>query len=93
MKRSEQLAAMLEKALAEESAREDKYGEEPVADGTVIAWTSQFMKGSKKYLYAAIRSDGRWYTTGPNTPKAYAWGDLCEWWDGQYKIKHLRVLS
>lgn len=58
--------------------------EEPVfEDGepSVIWFNRKFSRsGAKYYTYAAVRTDdGKWYTTGPRTPKGYDWAELIQW--------------
>lgn len=52
---------------------------EPEGKNPVIKFKRRFTPGGKKYTYAAIRTAQGWYTTGPRTPKAYAWQDLITW--------------
>lgn len=51
---------------------------EPVL-GSIIAWKVRAADGVK-YDYAAIKAgNGRWYTTGPNSPKGFTWDELMGW--------------
>lgn len=46
----------------------------------VVIFKRSFIRDGQLYDYAAIKAgDGLWYTTGPKTPKGYAWGELVEW--------------
>lgn len=74
---AEQQLAKLE-ALPDEPVSED-------GEPTVIWFTKVFQNGSREYTYAAVKAgDGLWYTTGPNSPKGYAWEAFVEWiYDGE----------
>lgn len=48
-------------------------------NGAVITFTKHYSYSNKSYIYAAIKSNGRWYTTGPKSPKAYTWYELLSW--------------
>lgn len=55
---------------------------ERVKDGEpcVVWFEKRFHRGGTVYTYAAVRAgDGLWYTTGPESPKGYAWERLIEW--------------
>jgi len=54
---------------------------EPDPDGACTIWfKKRFQPRGRVYTYAAVRTDeGTWYTTGPQTPKDYAWDDLIAW--------------
>ena len=86
---------MVERRQAAEAAAERvaRYGDEPGADGSVITWRMRFQKGGVKYRYAAIKADGLWYTTGPNSPKGYTWDELTAWLDDAHKVYGFKVLS
>jgi hypothetical protein len=46
----------------------------------VIYFKHQFKGSDKVYQYAALKSDdGKWYTTGPKSPKGYTWHELLLW--------------
>jgi hypothetical protein len=76
---AEALAALASKELARISDRDARYGAEPPI-GSVIRWRKQFGDG-KTYMYAAIRTELGWYTTGPRSPKGYSWETLIEFID------------
>lgn len=61
----------------------DSLPDEPVADDgkpNVIFFQKQFTEGGRVYDYAALQAgDGKWYTTGPRTPKGFTWQALIEW--------------
>src|SRR4051812_36954809 len=60
-------------------ARRDLYPEaDPFEDGTLLRFDKRF--GSKSYSYAAIRTDGLWYSTGPKAPKGFTWAEMVEFW-------------
>lgn len=100
-KPSEVLAEALADASAEEQRLEANYGKDQ-EDGAVIAFKVRFSPRRKPYStevpkstlydYAAIRTDGRWYTTGPNGPKAYTWIDLVTWLDSLEFVSPIQVL-
>jgi hypothetical protein len=82
--RAEFLARRIEQ-MEEELQYIEELPAEPRMDGddaTVIWWVARWEGGTHDYTYAAVRAgDGLWYTTGPHTPKGYAWADLIEWID------------
>lgn len=57
----------------------DRYGEDDWEDGVVIRFDYQFQGHGTVYSYAAIKSNGLWYSTGPRAPKAYKWDELTSW--------------
>lgn len=50
----------------------------------VIYFRKRFNRSGRLYDYAAIKAgDGKWYTTGPQSPKGYSWNQLIRWiYDG-----------
>jgi hypothetical protein len=50
-----------------------------LVDGTIVQFWKQFTVGGREYMYAAIRADGKWYTTGPKSPKGYTWEEFTLW--------------
>lgn len=65
--------------------------QEPVAtEGmpNIIQFEKRFIKGGRLYEYAAIQANGKWYTTGPRSPKGYPWAELVTWmydgWTGTF---------
>lgn len=53
--------------------------EEPQTDGSVIVFQYRFNPSGVKYMYAAIRAKGLWYTTGPQSTRGYEWREFVEW--------------
>jgi hypothetical protein len=84
--RDRQIAAS-QARIAQEQARIDRLAalpEEPTTedpDGALVVWfIHQFSPRGQRYTYAAVKaSDGKWYTTGPASPKGYSWDQLVEW--------------
>lgn len=69
-------------AIAEELARLEDRPEEP-PPGSVIRFNMQFNGYGTVYDYAALHAgDGKWYTTGPRSPKGYTWDELLDWMEG-----------
>jgi len=67
---------------------------EPAVDEdgvAVIYFRKKFSRGGRPYDYAAIKAgDGKWYTTGPASPKGYTWAMLIKWMiDGHPDIEIL----
>ena len=87
------LAAAYDEALKCEAESVARYGHEPEADGSVIRWRMRFRKGGVKYIYAAVKANGLWYTTGPNSPKGYTWDELVSWLDNAHRVYGFEVLS
>ena len=121
------LAKEIAAAIKEGEKLVARYGEDR-ADGTVIAFTKQFVirgaaipvrlelpyepedivgddinpadvlnamrqqLGTRTYNYAAIRSGGLWYTTGPKSPKGFEWEELIDWLDSGYPVAEIQVL-
>jgi hypothetical protein len=82
----QRLTRVLEQQMAElqeELARVCRFpDEDPFEEGTVLVFTKNEFANTygrtRDYLYAAIRSGGLWYTTGPKSSKAYTWGEFVE---------------
>lgn len=83
--------AAAEYRLAERQRKEarladaiDRFGtDDRLVDGCVIMFNKTFSTNrAKVYNYAAIRADGRWFTTGPKSPKSYTWAELVSWMIG-----------
>ena len=91
VKNSEALAAALAQALAKEARIAEAYGDD-LPDGSVIAFLARFTPGGTKFKYSAIRCEGRWYTTGPRSPKSYTWDELTEWFESLDKVSKFGVL-
>lgn len=69
-------------AIAEQITRLENRPEEPT-EGSVIRFNMQFGGHGTVYDYAAIHcGDGKWYTTGPRSPKGYTWDELLDWMHG-----------
>lgn len=80
-----------ERDLAERQRKEsaladaiDRFGtDDRLVDGCVIMFNKTFSTNrAKVYNYAAIRAGGRWFTTGPKSPKSYTWVELISWMVG-----------
>jgi hypothetical protein len=75
------------KAIAEALAKLEARPKEPkrpiFVEGDELAPTILFSKsfGTSRgeYSYSAVGINGRWYTTGPRSPKAYSWDELMDW--------------
>jgi hypothetical protein len=52
---------------------------ERLSNCAVIRFTVTFHPGSQEYDYAAIKTGGRWSTTGPRSPKNYSSAELADW--------------
>lgn len=57
----------------------EAYGEDCYPEGAVIRFKKQFAKDGKQYSYAAIKAEGKWYTTGYNAPKGFNWDEFVIW--------------
>lgn len=91
MKKSDALAKAPAEALTEEERLQQKFGEDQ-EDGAVIAFKVRFSQGGVSYGYAALRSKGLWYTTGPRAPKAYTWQELISWLESAHHVSKITVL-
>jgi hypothetical protein len=62
-------------------------------DGTVITFTKRFSeyRGAPVYLYAAIKANGMWYTTGPKRHSPWTWEKLMQWLQGD--LHTLKVVT
>lgn len=63
---------------SEQLAQLDRFGEDDFEDGDVLRFDKKFHQRGQVYSYAAIKANGLWYTTGPNSPKAYTWDELVQ---------------
>jgi hypothetical protein len=77
---------------AEKAARElerlESMPDEPTNEPAILYFEKVFGDGSgsphskrhgKRYTYVAVKAgDGKWYTSGPRSPKGYTWEELCE---------------
>lgn len=76
-----------QEAIARAQARIDRLMDLPAEpttddpDNALVVWfTHRFNPRGQKYTYAAVKAgDGKWYTTGPASPKGYTWDQLVEW--------------
>lgn len=95
--RAEALRAQAMKMLEEAAAYDGIPEEDPFPDGQVITFQKTFQGSSIEYMYAAVRADGLWNTTGPRSPKAYNWKQLITWLRGDVKtlgvVSHVLPLS
>lgn len=99
------LAKIVAQAQAIYDALIEKYGEEPDLDGAVIRFTRSFPGRDwnmpvlaqhvppQRYTYAAIRINGRWWTTGVKQDGGYAWEELLAWIDESDTHEIVEVLS
>jgi hypothetical protein len=55
------------------------HGEDTYRDGTVFKFSKKFVEGGDSYTYAVIKANGKWYTTGPKSPKGYDWDEFILW--------------
>jgi hypothetical protein len=67
-----------EKELADKVAAYEAYGEDTFEDGEVIKFPKRFGTSDKTYVYAAIKANGKWYTTS-TTFASYTWEGLVLW--------------
>lgn len=79
-----ELAKGMMEHWANELHKMSRYPEtESYPDGTVIHFTMTYKTGhgdeEATYDYAAIKSAGKWYTTGKNSPQKVTWTELTEW--------------
>lgn len=66
--------------------------DEPGADGTIITFQRYLGQRRQRYEYAALRTGGRWYTTGSTCPTSgFDWPGLHEFIanDGQAAVYHV----
>lgn len=79
------------KRVEDEILKIDSLPKEPYSDDgePVIFFHKQFHSGTKWFSYAALRNadNGKWYTTGPNSPKSYTWEELADWMFNSGDIK------
>jgi hypothetical protein len=104
LRQLDQTDVQLEEERTRQADRLEKYGEDAFPEGAVITFLYQFpnpfQKGPDgqriyrpmKYLYAAIKADNLWYTTGPKSPKAYTWQNLIDWWENG-RVTKLRIVT
>ena len=66
---------------------------EPYHEGTVVTFEKRFSEDrfAKVYLYAAIKSNGMWYTTGPKRNSPWTWENLMSWIQGD--LLTLRIIE
>ena len=78
-----QLRLEMEKRRLEEEVERkrqivERLGDDIFDEGDVLAFTKQFTKDGMVYSYAAIKTNGLWYTTGPRGNK-YTWDEFVLW--------------
>ena len=57
-----------------------QYGTDRYEDETVLTFSRQFTRDGKRYTYAAIRANGKWYTTGERSGvQGATWLDFVLW--------------
>jgi ATP-dependent Lon protease len=79
---AEQLRDQNETKAVEEKLKliRDYFGEDDShRDETVVKFNKQFQADGPEYHYAAIRTQGMWYTTGKNSPKGLTWMEFVLW--------------
>jgi hypothetical protein len=64
-----------------------------LVDGTIVQFWKQFAVGGREYMYAAIRADGKWYTTGPKSPKGYTWEEFTLWLASGIPVSNFLVVK
>lgn len=88
-----QLAEQLRKRQVEADLKRkvelvDDYGDDVYEDGTVFVFQKTFegqpykpdgYKDDKAYTYAVIKTNNKWYTTGPMSKKGYTWEEFVLW--------------
>lgn len=83
--RLDRLQAQIERLQAE-ADRIASLPAEPDVESPTIWFEKTFGRQdghAPRYTYAAVKAgDGKWYTTGPKTPKGYTWAELIEWITG-----------
>lgn len=82
------LEATIERAT-QQLALIETFGEDEYEDGSVLVFDKRLDNG-RTYSYAVIRTNGRWYTTGPrmgNTP--LTWEQLRDWMAGGYPVEEV----
>lgn len=55
---------------------------EKMVNGAVVAFTKRWGHRGPGYLYAAIKAEGTWNTTGPKSPKVYTSAQFADWLRG-----------
>jgi hypothetical protein len=63
----------------------------PHTRNPLITFYKQYEPWGKRYNYAALRVQGRWYLTGAET-RAFTWEDLMDWL-GEDGKKTLKVVT
>lgn len=66
---------------------------ESLTNGRVIRFDAPFSSGGRVYTYAAVKSDGRWSTTGPQSPKSYSSAEFGYWLVHTAKVEAVRLLD
>jgi hypothetical protein len=62
-------------------------------DGTVIVFEYRFTTFGPIYSYAALCYGGLWNTTGPRSPKAFNFEELCTWFHASTKPVEVYVVT
>jgi len=71
--------ATIDKEVAKKMTFIEAYGNDPFTNGDVLRFTKRFAVGAPDgYLYAAIKVDKYWYTTGPRGAK-FTWDEFVAW--------------
>lgn len=88
---------ILQRELARIEARLaalDRYpAQDPYKDGTVLKFTRTFVGRPKRYTYAAIRANNRWFTTATGDPTGgRTWTQFIQWLSDRGETGPLRVM-
>lgn len=52
------------------------------SDGIVVFFQRTFGGVGTIYTYGMVKAgDGKWYTTGPRSPKGFTWDEVMDWLD------------
>lgn len=93
---AEALLAQAASALEVINEREQKFGTDVYKDGDIlyadIRWlkpeNARSFERQRKYSYAFIKADGRWYSSGPRAGGiTFTWEELINWLNDRYVIK------
>lgn len=79
--------------LQEELDRIESIPDEDYPEGTVLLFTKMFQENSTEYIYAMIKANGLWHTTGAKSPKAYTWEEIRTWLASGGGFKNLRRVT
>lgn len=71
--------AKIDREVADKMRLIEGFGMDDFLDGTVFKFSKKFVEDGIAYSYAAIKAGGKWYTTGPKSPKGYDWDEFILW--------------